>query len=103
LFELTGVTRRCPSGEPTTSGDAQMKTQLLLAAAAAALVFAAAPASAGPCSDQIASLEKALSSKDAGMGPTDTSKTDTGAQASSDQTSGQTGTTPKAGQVPGTE
>jgi hypothetical protein len=74
-----------------------MKLQLLSAAALAALLYAIAPASAGPCSDEIAGLEKALSATDAGMGPTDTAGTAT--TASSDQV----GSTPKAGQAPGTE
>jgi hypothetical protein len=76
-----------------------MKMQLLLAAAGAATLLAVAPASAGPCSDQISSLEKALSATDAGQGPTSGATGSEGSQASADQT----GTTPKAGQVPGTE
>ena len=45
---------------------------LLVAGTAAALVFAAGAASAGPCSTEIDTLQKQLSSTDAGMGPTGT-------------------------------
>jgi hypothetical protein len=93
-----------------------MKMQLLLAAAGTALLLTAAPAVAGPCSDQIASLEKLLSNKDAGQGPTNGAQASTAAQpssgqsssatseqlASADQSAGEGGTTPKAGQVPDT-
>lgn len=93
-----------------------MKMQLLLAAAGTTLLLAAAPATAGPCSDQISSLEKLLSSKDAGQGPTTGAQATTTSQASSGQSSSaasgqlasadlsgdQGGSTPKAGQVPDT-
>lgn len=48
-----------------------MKT-LLVAGTALGLVFAAGAASAGPCSTEIDTLQKQLSSTDAGMGPTGT-------------------------------
>ena|SRR5688572_24805 len=43
---------------------------LLVAGTAFGLVFAAGAASAGPCSTEIDTLQKQLSSSDAGMGPT---------------------------------
>jgi hypothetical protein len=43
---------------------------LLVAATAVGLVVAASVASAGPCSTEIDTLQKQLSSTDAGMGPT---------------------------------
>jgi hypothetical protein len=43
---------------------------LLVAGTAFGLVFAAGAASAGPCSTEIDTLQKQLSSNDAGMGPT---------------------------------
>ena len=43
---------------------------LLVAGTALGLVFAAGAASAGPCSTEIDTLQKQLSSTDAGMGPT---------------------------------
>lgn len=75
-----------------------MRPHLLLITGGAALLLASGVAQAGPCSDEIAMLEKQLSSKDAGMGPVDTGMAETtqGADASA------TGT-PKAGEVPGTE
>jgi hypothetical protein len=45
---------------------------LLVAGTALGLVVAAGAASAGPCSTEIDSLQKQLSSTDAGMGPTGT-------------------------------
>ena len=42
----------------------------LLLASSAVLALALSPAWAGPCSDQIAELQKSLSSTDAGAGPT---------------------------------
>ena len=45
---------------------------LLVAGTAAGLVLAAGAASAGPCSTEIDTLQKQLSSTDAGMGPTGT-------------------------------
>ena len=48
-----------------------MKT-LLVAGTAFGLVLAAGAASAGPCSTEIDTLQKQLSSTDAGMGPTGT-------------------------------
>jgi hypothetical protein len=72
-----------------------MRFHLLLAAAVAALFLAGGSANAG-CSDDIASLEKALSSMDAGMGPTAS-----GDGADSADIEAQTA--PAAGEVPGTE
>jgi hypothetical protein len=46
-----------------------MTRSLLVFGAAAGLVLAAAAASAGTCSAEIESLQKTLSSSDAGMGP----------------------------------
>ena len=46
-----------------------MTRSLLVFGAAAGLVLAAAAASAGTCSTEIESLQKTLSSSDAGMGP----------------------------------
>ena len=52
---------------------------LLVAGTALGLVFAAGAASAGPCSTEIDTLQKQLSSTDAGMGPTGTGEvTETG-------------------------
>lgn len=48
-----------------------MKT-LLVASTAFGLVLAAGAAAAGPCSTEIDTLQKQLSSTDAGMGPTGT-------------------------------
>ena len=45
---------------------------LLVAGTALGLVFATGAASAGPCSTEIDTLQKQLSSTDAGMGPTGT-------------------------------
>jgi hypothetical protein len=45
---------------------------LLVAGTALGLVLAAGAASAGPCSTEIDTLQKQLSSTDAGMGPTGT-------------------------------
>src|SRR5262245_59904591 len=45
---------------------------LLVAGTAFGLMFAAGAASAGPCSTEIDTLQKQLSSTDAGMGPTGT-------------------------------
>ena len=45
---------------------------LLVAGTALGLLFAAGAASAGPCSTEIDTLQKQLSSTDAGMGPTGT-------------------------------
>ena len=45
---------------------------LLVAGTAFGLVFATGAASAGPCSTEIDTLQKQLSSTDAGMGPTGT-------------------------------
>jgi hypothetical protein len=45
---------------------------LLVAGTAFGLVLAASAASAGPCSTEIDTLQKQLSSTDAGMGPTGT-------------------------------
>jgi hypothetical protein len=48
-----------------------MKTAIRLAVAgAAALFLGAAGAAAGPCSEEISDLTKALAAKDAGSGPT---------------------------------
>jgi hypothetical protein len=92
------------------SGETQMKMQLFLAAAGATLLLAGAPAYAGPCSDEIASLEKTLSGSDAGMGPTAAagSSEPTGVAGSSDAMDTDTaqsdeGAVPKAGEAPGTE
>jgi|SwirhisoilCB2_FD_contig_31_8961031_length_639_multi_6_in_0_out_0_1 hypothetical protein len=87
-----------------------MKMQLLLAAAGTALLLAAAPVMAGTCTDQISSLEKILSSKDAGQGPTNgsqasgqnSSASSSEQLASADQSAAEGGSTPKAGQVPDT-
>jgi hypothetical protein len=87
-----------------------MKMQLLLAAAGTALLLAAAPVMAGTCTDQISSLEKILSSKDAGPGPTNgsqasgqnSSASSSEQLASADQSAAEGGSTPKAGQVPDT-
>ena len=49
-----------------------MNKALLAASALAGLVMAAGTASASPCSTEIDSLQKQLSSTDAGMGPTGT-------------------------------
>ena len=49
-----------------------MLKTLLVAGTAFGLVVAAGAASAGPCSTEIDSLQKQLSSTDAGMGPTGT-------------------------------
>jgi hypothetical protein len=52
---------------------------LLVAGTALGLVLAAGAASAGPCSTEIDTLQKQLSSTDAGMGPTGTGEvTETG-------------------------
>jgi hypothetical protein len=72
-----------------------MRFHLLLTAAAAVLLLTAGSATAG-CSDEIASLEKALSSMDAGMGPT------AGADAA-DSADVEAQTAPAAGAAPGTE
>lgn len=47
-----------------------MLKTLFVAGTALGLVFAAGAASAGPCSTEIDTLQKQLSSTDAGMGPT---------------------------------
>jgi hypothetical protein len=44
--------------------------QQLLLASSAVFALALSPASAGPCTDQIAEIQKTLSSMDAGSGPT---------------------------------
>lgn len=52
---------------------------LLVAGTALGMVLAASAASAGPCSTEIDTLQKQLSSTDAGMGPTGTGEvTETG-------------------------
>ncbi|GIK99516.1 MAG: hypothetical protein BroJett029_37250 [Alphaproteobacteria bacterium] len=75
-----------------------MRPHLLLIAGGASLLLASGLAQAGPCSDEIAMLEKQLSSKDAGMGPVDT-----GMAESSQSADAGTADTPTAGEVPGTE
>jgi hypothetical protein len=94
LLDVVGV-------KTNDSGETQMKMQLFLAAASATLLLASASAYAGPCSDEIASLEKTLSGSDAGMGPTDT----TGSSDTMDADTAQAdeGSMPKAGEAPGTE
>lgn len=52
--------------------------QHLLLASSALFVLALGPASAGPCTDQIAEVQKAMSSMDAGSGPTMGAKPGTG-------------------------
>jgi hypothetical protein len=49
-----------------------MYKDLFVASALAGLIMAAGAASASPCSTEIESLQKKLSSTDAGMGPTGT-------------------------------
>jgi hypothetical protein len=84
------------------SGETQMKMQLFLAAAGATLLLAGAPAYAGPCSDEIASLEKTLSGSDAGMGPTAATGSTTETM-DADTAQAEEGAVPKAGEAPGTE
>jgi len=75
-----------------------MTRHLLIAAAGACLMLAGGQAGAAQCSQEIATLEKALSSKDAGMGPTDTGM----AGSSGTEKSGAIDV-PQAGELPGTE
>lgn len=74
-----------------------MMSHLLLIAGSAALILTGGVAQAGPCSEEIATLEQSLSSKDAGMGTTDTG------MAESAQSADAGAQTPTAGEVPGTE
>lgn len=75
-----------------------MKPYLLLIAGSASLLLMSGLAQAGPCTEEIAVLEKALSSTDAGMGPTDT-----GMAEGPDTADASAPGTPTAGEVPGTE
>jgi hypothetical protein len=71
-----------------------MKSQFFITALAVGVAFAIGSANAGPCTQQIEQLQKALSSKDAGAGPTAaTPSTATGS------TTGSETVTPKAGEV----
>jgi hypothetical protein len=63
--------------------------------AAIGVSFVLSQASAGSCTQEIQSYEKQVSKSDAGMGPTQPTSSGTSA--------GNTGSTPKAGEVPGTE
>lgn len=74
-----------------------MKTSLMILTAAFGIGFALNPANAGQCTQEIQSYEKQASKSDAGMGPTQPTTGETAASA------GDAGSTPKAGEVPGTE
>jgi hypothetical protein len=73
-----------------------MSRHLLLIAGSACLLLAGGQAYAGQCTQEIGALEKALSSKDAGMGPTDTGMAESSGDA-------QTAEVPTAGELPETE
>jgi hypothetical protein len=75
-----------------------MKIPLMILTAAFGMGFALNQADAGQCTQEIQNYEKlAVKKSDAGMGPTQPTAGGTATSA------GDTGATPKAGEVPGTE
>lgn len=62
-----------------------MKTGLLISTASLALLFTPLESWAGPCSDQIAALQKIVDSSDAGSGPTMRTGSTTGQTTGSTQ------------------
>jgi hypothetical protein len=68
-FAGTNKARAAFPDSTTTTQEETMITRLFLASTAL-LALAIVPASAGPCTEQIASLSKTMSTRDAGAGPT---------------------------------